>query len=357
MEIGSEFCSDSSQTGINEYYDLCDMHKIFVLSGRTALYLIAEEIKSKTSEVLLPAYCCSSMVAPFVSQGMTVFFYDPFDIDNVRVDGMLQAVLVMDYFGFASNKTYNFAKKCKDAGKIVIVDATQTAFSNLATYGIADFVFASYRKWFDCLCATIYSKNGFKELKIDNENLRYQSIWRTAARLKKQYIKNAVGDKSEFLALYSEANRILNEDYEKYAAEIAETDRLNKVDSLFLKNRRRSNAEYLINEIKKHSEDFGIRLLFDTVGQEDCPLFVPVLIDEKIRSEIRNELIRHDVYCPIHWPIDKRYPYVETMLHRTELSLICDQRYGIDEMKRQITVLINALSLHKRNLSRQFVNI
>lgn len=43
----------------------------------------------------------------------------------------------------------------------MIVDATQTAFSRLATYPLADYIFVSYRKWTDCLCAAVYAKKGF----------------------------------------------------------------------------------------------------------------------------------------------------------------------------------------------------
>ena len=77
--------------------------------------------------------------------------------------------------------------------------------------------------------------------------------------------------------------------------------------------------------------------------EEDCPLFVPLLLDEKNRFAIRDVLIKNDIYCPIHWPIDGRYPYENTSYHRRELSLICDQRYGIREMGRQISVLTQAL--------------
>lgn len=45
--------------------------------------------------------------------------------------------------------------------KILIVDATQTAFSRLATYPLADYIFVSYRKWTDCLCAAVYAKKDF----------------------------------------------------------------------------------------------------------------------------------------------------------------------------------------------------
>lgn len=344
LEIGSEFQSNSASVGKNEYVNLCDGSKRYVLSGRTGLHLIAKELKKQLSSILMPAYCCGSMVSPFISQGVSVSFYNFDDMNDLSINTSAEAVLIMDYFGFISEKTLTFASECKKAGKIIIIDATQTAFSMSKTYEMADYLVVSYRKWFDCLSAAVYSKNGFSIEESTVEHPSYNVTWRNASRLKEQYINAFSKDKQEYLSLYAKANRMLDEDYIGYGAAVEENERLNRVDSAFVRSVRRENANYLINEIKKLAASYKVGLLFDAVGKLDCPLFVPILVDGNNRNLIRNELINQNIYCPVHWPIDRRYPYQETLYHRTELSLICDQRYGLEEMKKQISVLTQVLA-------------
>lgn len=343
MEIGSEFSTNSSIGGKNEYFKITDCPMRFVMSGRAGLTLIAREISTEISSIMMPDYCCGSMVAPFVKQGFDISFYNAFDLYNVDTSGNDKAILIMNYFGFMSDDVLKFVLRCKTEGLTVIVDATQTAFSKNPIYDLADYILISYRKWFDCLCATVYSKKGFTVNNMRIENRNYTNTWRSAAILKEKYLNSSLGDKQEFLKLFKKANELLDEDYTDYAAEVSEIEKLRNVDSEKLRNMRKMNAEYLIKEVKRLSDFYGVNLMFDAVKDEDCPLFVPILVENRRRISIRNELIKNNVYCPVHWPIDQRYPYKETSFHKKELSLICDQRYGLEEMKRQILILSEAL--------------
>ena len=255
----------------------------------------------------------------------------------------MQIVLIMDYFGFLSDQTLQFVSQCKKNGKIVIIDATQTAFSHSKTYELADYIVVSYRKWFDSLCAVVYSKNGFKVSENNREHPSYTKIWRNAAILKEKYLKDCCGDKERFLTLFAKASNELDVDYINYSVNASEIEIMRNADSSLLRKIRRKNAKYLINEVKKISKNFDIQLIFDAIGDEDCPLFVPILLNEDKRTIIRNELIKNNIYCPIHWPIDQRYPYSKTFYHQREFSLICDQRYGLEEMRKQILILSKSL--------------
>ncbi len=345
MEIGSEFSTHSSIKGKNEYFEISSYPKRFFLSGRTGLYFIGQELKDTVEEILLPQYCCGSMVAPFWQQGYKIAFYDSFDLNNVAVDGTDQAVLIMDYFGFLSNQTLKFISRCKAAGKTVIIDATQTAFSYSKCYEEADYIVVSYRKWFDCICAAVYSKNGFSSCELEKEDMLYTPLWRSAAELKERYLQSYSVNKQEFLDLYAQANHQLEVDFLGYKPIDKEVEELKNVDSAFIREKRRNNATFLMEEVKKLSLSMDVQLIYDDIENEDCPLFVPILVNGNKRSLIRRELINNDVYCSIHWPIDSRYPYCVSQYHNREISLICDQRYGIEEMKKQITVLSQALIL------------
>ena len=203
----------------------------------------------------------------------------------------------------------------------------------------------SCRKWTDCLGAIVYSKHGFVSDNSSKAQVSYNSTWRKAADLKCRYIQRGTGDKKEFLSMYVSANHILDEDYSGYRMEPEEVDIWKTADSDYLRKKRRDNAAFLMEQIEKMSFYHKIKLMFEDMGDEDCPMFVPILLDSGKRGFVRGELIKNSIYCPVHWPIDERYPHQKTIYHEQELSLICDQRYGLDEMKKQANALLYALTL------------
>ena len=74
--------------------------------------------------------------------------------------------------------------------------------------------------------------------------------------------------------------------------------------------------------------------LFPEISENDCPLFVPIIIEQ--RDELKKMLISKGVYCPVHWPISKYHVLTEgtRKIYEKELSIICDQRYSIEDMKK-----------------------
>ena len=87
-----------------------------------------------------------------------------------------------------------------------------------------------------------------------------------------------------------------------------------------------------INEIN----DYRVKCFNPLLNAHDVPLFVPVLVREDLRNPLRRYLIDNDIYCPVHWPLsDLHKPMTGSkQLFESELSLICDQRYGENDMKR-----------------------
>lgn len=332
-ELGSEFMNNSYKKGKNEYLSLSSYPKRYVLSGRTGLYLIAEELRNVgVSSVALPAYCCASMVAPFIEAKFNVSFYEA---NSVPING---AVLIMDYFGFVSDKTAKYAKKCKASGLKVIVDATQTAFSKAESYDKADFIVVSYRKWLDCLCAVVYSRDGFTTTEYGKDAVEYTEIWREAAKKKREYIDTGYGDKQDFLNMYFKANTMLAKDYIGYRATWEEVERFESVDSQFIRNRRKRNASILMSALIGK-----LGLMFEEFHDKDCPLHVPVILPIEKRAELKKQLVLKEIYCPCHWPINQVYPYKKTCLHDEEISLICDQRYTEEDMIREADEILRIL--------------
>ncbi len=333
QEIGSEFHFNSCKAGENKYFTLMSGQREFVLSGRTGLGYIAEDLlaKHRIDSVALPAYCCGSMVEPFASKHIQVRFYEWDSFRQIAANS--DAVLLMDYFGFSDPETLKEAEFCKKNRIPLIVDATQTAFSLLETYELCDYLVCSYRKWTDSLCAAVYCRDGFSVPFSADQAPEYTEQWRSACREKAVYLQTGSGDKQQFLDQYSAANHLLAEKHEHLAASASEIQNLKHISSDFLRQRRRQNAQFLMEYIESKA-DGPARLLFPQMREEDCPLFVPVLLPEEERAKIRSRLIAQKIYCPVHWPVDRNYPHLETTLHREEMSLICDQRYTLSDMER-----------------------
>lgn len=356
-EIGSEFECGSIPVGLNKFtLDSFFEYKQYVLSGRTGLDLIAKHLLKgrRVKQIVLPDYCCYSMIEPFLRNRIKVNFYTmPLNCDFSE-EGKIgeielsiinaDIVLVMDYFGFINESALKIVEIAKKLNKKIIVDATQTAFSLSKTYSYADYVIISYRKWFDLPCAIVYSK---EDISVDCDKKHYQeyvSIYKKASKMKRIYLEDNGADKNEMLKTFASANSMLANDYENYFSSSDEIDRLNKIDSDFLISKRRENAQKLINCIRKTKIIDKIELIFDEINENDCPLFLPILITKKDRDDVKKSLIEKGIYCPAHWPIIEKNLQTTTKYHQKEISLICDQRYDCKDMEYQVNCLIEALS-------------
>ena len=75
-------------------------------------------------------------------------------------------------------------------------------------------------------------------------------------------------------------------------------------------------------------------------------MFVPVLVPDGKRNELRRHLINNEIYCPIHWPVSEYHMGGSHKLddkteniYANELSLVCDQRYIEEDMNRMVDVI------------------
>ena len=75
LEIGSEFWQVDNLTQKNHLFPSGTK---WFLSGQNALNFIIDDIKSKydVSSVVLPSWCCDSMIIPFIINDFDISFYD-----------------------------------------------------------------------------------------------------------------------------------------------------------------------------------------------------------------------------------------------------------------------------------------
>ena len=331
-EIGSEFWIEEGIDRKN-----VTSKAIHVLSGRTALDFIIRDIKKSNKYidmVYFPDYCCDSMIEPFLKHNITLKYYHVYS-DGKRFhleysnQHHCKIVYLMHYFGYKIPELYEIAKEEIEKGTIVIYDATHmiNGFDKIPF----SYLFCSYRKWFYSNSAAVLKRGNFVVDVPKEINSQYVLLRERAASLKAKYILGESIEKKEYLRLFQEAEDILEKDSYDYMG--------NGEEPLFLNDlieKRRENAKLIMKKLKELG---NIRLAVNSVEKEDCPLFVPILLDESKRNNIKNELVKKSIYCPVHWPISKLHFGIDNIFYSKELSLICDQRYGKKDIIREIRAL------------------
>lgn len=339
-EIGSEFWTAEITAAYSK-------NTKTYLSGRTALTAIILDLKARGAKsVLLPAFCCQSMIEPFLRQGMKINFY-PVWKNESRLTFSLEkvfgfdAVLLVNFFGFMSLEMQAAIEVCQNAGKITILDLTHAVFSDEKKYS-ADYLFGSYRKWTgieggfasgrfqDRLFSWEWNEIGSKYLMLRNE-----------ARLTKtEFVAGGYRDnrlREKHLALFEQAEDLLDREY------LCDTDeknkeQLNRLDSDYIIKKRRENAATIYTAFSQLERCLPV---FSEYAADDVPLTVPILVMDGHRDSLRAFLRERGVFCPIHWPLSPLHKVEqETMkLYREELSLVCDQRYNVADMERMMEIV------------------
>lgn len=318
-EIGSEFWSVPVT---NDDNGLFPQETKWFLSGRSALAEIIVDIMAKASvkTAALPSWCCDSMIKPFSDAGIDVKFYPVFMENGKLVQDISCAdgsdiLFLMDYFGYTGEEVCGFKG-------IVIRDVTHSVFSQ--KYTDADYYFGSLRKWAGFWTGGFAT--GLSEKHLPQDEI-YVGMRREAMAKKENYITGN-SDSKGYLDDFGDAEEYLEN---CGIAGAAERDILlaQKLDVPGLKSKRQANARRLLERLA----DIAI---FPEIKQADCPLFVPILVPDGKRDALRRHLIDRQIYCPVHWPLSRFHNVSGRAeeIYDNELSIVCDQRYGEEEMDR-----------------------
>ena len=221
----------------------------------------------------------------------------------------------------------------KAKGAIILYDRTHSFLMENDSYlELADYSFASIRKWMGVIGGAVV--NGVNDYQL--KPYPYLDCKEQAMRLKKAFIEGDESiDKQTFLNLYGEFGHHLVEYYQNYEMDDLSYSLYKTEDLAIMRQKRRENAKYLHEHLK------GVRFLGE-ITDNAVPLFVPVFFDTtEQRNAIRKKLIEAQIYCPIHWPKPAQIPanFEVNKIYDTELSLICDQRYNLDDMARMVEVI------------------
>lgn len=343
-EIGSEFewmPGTAAGTDISALFSGCD--GVLTFSGRGALEQILKDCAPRR-KAALPAYCCDSMIGPFLNAGAEVCFYPVgfdgrFTADYGAVPEDCDILLWMRYFGFSSPEPpAALIRRMHGNGGVILEDCTHSLMCKAPCLDCSDYAAVSLRKWFALLSGgAAWKRNGtFGEKTLAAPPDAFVSLRLSAMRAKRAYLDaGQTGDKQAFLTQYGEANEWLRAHYAGLGIDAISAGALASTDLSAVRAARRRNAAVLYEGLKSCP---GVEPLFE-LGPDDCPLFVPVFLETAARDALRRALIRESVYCPVHWP---RPEGCVSALYDGELSLICDQRYDEEDMLRIIGIMQKA---------------
>lgn len=310
----------------------------FTLSGRAAISLALNDLcAARTVHIAyVPAYCCLSMLQPFLDRGITIQFYDISERDGdicyeINAQMHCDVFLSMSYFGLSTPIPEEILSQFRTRGIAVIEDVTHRVLSAQPCAQAADYYVMSLRKWFATPAGgCIIKAQGTLAAKATAESAEAVTVKLEAMCEKRDYLQGKPLDKEQFLHKFYDGDRVLAKVRDNLKMDPVSAAILAQTDAAAVRARRIENAK----AIYKRLTALPIRpLIANPDWEAACPLFVPVLVPASERDALRQALIARGVYCPVHWP---EVMGAKVGLRSEELSLVCDQRYTTADMERMM---------------------
>jgi len=335
IKIGGEFDIDPEL--LNGYVDYVSKGNNFLYSsGRSALMAILQHISSYKNKIIhVPFYICPSVVKVCIDLGFKAKFYELnsnflFPLDYLPKIGPNEILLTVNYFGCVDDNTTAIDVKANRSDILIISDQVQSYW----TYdkSEADFSFTSLRKHFPILQgALIHSKKEtiIFDLKME-ESVFYKS------KLIGSILKNQNFPDKLYLKFFGDGEQELDNEICPLKASSLAYYLFEKVDLNDAYKRRRENYSFLY----QLGNDRGINFVFP-YNEKATPLNVPIYT--KKRDNLRRELMNHNIFTPIHWPLKafNKSSILAQKLANYSLSLVIDQRYTLNDMKNMIQKIEN----------------
>lgn len=351
-EFGSEHPAVILPDGYFESFNELG-HCSWLRSGREALYLVALSVKGEAEHpvILMPAYCCHSMVDPFLKAGWGVVYYPL--LEDLTVDVQIlymnlvskqpKAVLTMNYFGSASTKPAIDCIKTTNPNCICIEDFSHCTFSlhNIFNKEI-DYYVSSIRKSVGvCDGSVVISKNALNETVIKEEETDFSITRRGVQTLKERYAyTHDPSSKNTFLIQLRQQEAALDSFEGVHRVSTKAQEQLKTIDGEGIAYARRKNLDHLHKLLKGKVNTIS--------GIERClngaPFSYPILVDN--RDQVQKNLAAKGVYAPVLWPIsdDARATCINSAKMADQmLSIPIDQRYDYDDIEDIAKIIIDTV--------------
>lgn len=351
-EIGSEFWIDENNL-IHDNNEIPSWlsrfgNVVLTTSGRGAISLLLNQVKPKVKKVLLPSYTCDSVILPFETAGYELTYYNvdkylqPIDIESIK-NSDAGIFLHMGYFGFSTNEILlDTILSLKSESVIIAEDVTHTLFSEHHKQIENDFIVGSIRKWFGTPSGGFLASNKIMKFELFDTNKEFINLRKLSLHRKFEYMK--LGNKFikyAYLSGFSRTEQLLDENIQPYKIDYDSEMIIKSLDYKQLQSSRKRNYEFLLKQL---SGVDGIEIIFNDLGHDITPMFFPIYVRNN-RDELRRKLIENEIYCPVHWSIPKQMNgclnSITKNIYDSILSIPCDQRYQIEDMRRITNEIFN----------------
>lgn len=304
-------------------------------SGRAALYQILNFLKEQKqiTHVLLPDYLCSTILVPIHKLGLSYSFFplnEKLELESETFSETYRrdaAVLLINYFGLQDLTSQISYIRSVDKEAIIIEDDVQAYYEFIKPLGDVDFKYTSLRKTFAIpdggLVKTLHT------LPCDCQPCTFGQ-YKAAAGLMKS-LRDGLFDDNIYLDISHHGAKLIDSELEMGMSLISQKlHAVTDVDDV--KQKRISNARYLVGKL----DEMGIKPLLPLLDDK-LPLFLPITLNN--RDEIRKRMFEHEIFCPVHWPLDGMNVKKGKDMFEHELSLIVDQRYNKNDMNLMIDLM------------------
>jgi hypothetical protein len=353
LRIGGEFevsASAFSQPCAENLPTPPSPYNLWVDTGRSALLLALREIVKQggAKSAWLPAYVCSSVIAPFRELDFSLHFYS--------YDGSLGAsqtmplpvsgetFLFVHYFGKNNISVAAWLKEQRTKRDFFVIEDCVQASLNSNVGEIGDYVITSYRKFLPQPDGAMLGSRKEIDCVLEESDETFVS-----AKLVGKMLRQVSRQEELYLQLFDDAERKL-EVLQPRKMSWLSSFMLQRTDIKKVMRTRRNNWRRLHERLAEKGLLNYLTPLFDKLAGGEVPLGLPVKVKNGDRDGLRRHLALQKIYCPVHWPLDHLggreldYPD-EIALSRNMITLPIDQRLG----KKHLEHMAHAISTYFNN--------
>lgn len=311
---------------------------ILLANARSGIALLIKHLSP--AHVWMPSYLCEVMLKAVDELRASVKFYEvDYDLSLSSLEWLdsiqpRDLVVLVDYFGFPCDPYC--INRARERGAWVLEDGCQALLSE-EVGRFSDFVLFSPRKFLGVPDGGILAYNreiARTAIKIETPPPAWWLKAFSASVLRREF--DLYGGDRRWFELFRETED--DGPIGPYAmSEFSNMLLQNSFDYAMIAGKRIENYELLANELREFA-------LFPSLRRGVVPLGFPIRV--KGRDRVRQALFDHEIYPPVHWPIQGVVPEEFSDSHRLAseiMTLPCDQRYGKDDMKRMIAVVLKEM--------------
>lgn len=322
-------------------------YEILTDSGLSAIQIALEQLINLNSNkiIWLPSYICPSVINLLVQLEFDIKFYavnEFFCIDDLSIQIECNDIFFyINYFGFQNISAVRFINKINSKLKIwVIEDCVQVPFNSYSS-PLSHFIITSFRKYSEIPDGALLSSDFefSSHLEEANEN-------DISKKIIGKILRNFSTNDELYLGLLMAAEKKFFVKNVPKKISFFSNYLLERIDIKRNIDKRRENYKYLFEKLSTISS-----LCFPICGPLDpltVPLGLPVKVLNYKRNDLRNYLMKYNIFCAIHWDIEQ-IPLLmkfqkSRLLSQEILTLPIDQRYSLIDMERIFGVLSKFLN-------------